>query len=895
MITLDESQRDELVMTLVDAALEQPPESRDSYLRSACGGDAALFAEVEERVRWEQRMGSFLRDAVINAVDFFDRSFDCGDYVAGRYRILREVGRGGMGVVYEAFDERLDRRIAIKTAHPGYGHRLPPEARAACQVAHFNVCKVHDLHTTQTEAGEVDFLTMEFIDGETLSARIRRAGPLSEREAGDIARQICAGLAQAHRQGVIHGDLKCGNVILAKSPEGGERAVLTDFGLAKLKLGDGESGKTTQAGGSFDYMAPELFSGVPVSVASDVYALGVMFHEMLTGKAPLRVDPLPELSQAASTLTMEKSVSGVRGARLCKSLPSPWGAIVTRSLECTPQDRFATADEVGDLLKVRSVWRTRATAVAAAVGIAALLWPVVPPPPVRLAVLPFVVEGRPIQAAAGLGIDVADRLSGLRRGFVVIPPGEAQRNQVDTPEKARATLAATHALRTRLNNSGPQITVFASVIDTASGRALQELKGAYALSDIAVLAKALTATVTSAFHMQAGVPPELVAAAAYPYYVEGLNLLRRDPVSADQAIPLFQKAIELDARSALPYAGLAEAQLQKFERDSNRSWLDLAGQSVAKAQSLNADSAPVLLAAGLFKQKQGWHELAALDFSRALELAPKNAEGWKRLAGAYGRMNRPDEAAATYQKAIAAQPDYYAPYLDFGGFYWSAGQPRESEQLARRVIAIAPGLAAGHMLLGLALTVQGRLQDAEESLLKALRLQESWPNLTNLGALYYQEERYEDAAQYFEKALVLEPKAATLYMDLGDAYRHLGRAPEAREMYHRARQLAEPEMALNPRAAFSRAQFAYLAAQLGDRDRAEFEIIQARQMNSGSIPVMREAAFTYETLGEREKTLEVLANAPLSLLEELSRQPDLKDLTKDQRFQELLRNKLAQR
>jgi serine/threonine protein kinase/tetratricopeptide (TPR) repeat protein len=891
MITLEESQRDELLMELVDAALEQPSEGRASYLRSACGDDAVLRAEVEERVQWEQRMGGFLRDAVINAVEFLDGSFECGEYVAGRYRILREVGRGGMGVVYEAFDERLERHIAIKAARPGYGHRLPPEARAACQVAHFNVCKVHDLHSTQTEFGDVDFLTMEFIDGETLSARVRRAGPLTEREARDIALQICAGLAQAHRQGVVHGDLKCGNVILAKSPEGGTRAVLTDFGLAKLKLSDGESGKTSQPGGSFDYMAPELFAGVRVSVASDVYALGVIFHEMLTGKAPVRVDVLPEISNKTSTLTLLDPVFGVRGAPRCDDLPSPWGAIVTRCLESSAEDRFASAGEVADLLKERRGTRTWAALASAAIAILLLVPPPVPPPPVRLAVLPFAVEGSHIQAAAGLSIDVADRLSGLRRGFIVIPPGEAQRNQVDTPEKAKATLAATHILRTRLKNSGAQITVLASVIDTTSGHALQELKGAYSPGDVAVLAKALTATVTSAFHLQAGVPKELVAAPAYPHYVQGINLLRRDPVSADEAIPLFQKAIELDARSALPYAGLAEAQLQKFERNYGRSWLDLAGESVAKAQSLNADSAPVLLAAGLFKQKHGWYELAALDFGRALELAPNNAEGWKRLAGNYGLMSRPDEAAATYQKAIAAQPDYYAPYLDFGRHCWFAGQFKEAEQLARRAIALAPGLAAGHMLLGLALWNQDRLPEAEESLKTALRLHESIPYLTNVGALYYQKERYQEAAQFFEKGMKVEPRAAILCTDLADAYRHLGRSEEAAEMYRRSQQLAESEVALNPRAALSRAELAFASAQLGDRSRAEFEIIQALQMSSDNIQVKREAAYTYEALGEREKTLEVLSRAPAFLAEDLSRQPDMKDLKRDPRFQELLKNK----
>jgi tetratricopeptide (TPR) repeat protein len=110
--------------------------------------------------------------------------------------------------------------------------------------------------------------------------------------------------------------------------------------------------------------------------------------------------------------------------------------------------------------------------------------------------------------------------------------------------------------------------------------------------------------------------------AAYPSYIQGIGLLRRDQASAGEAIPFFDQAIALDPRSALPYAGLAEAQLQLFQRGFGREWLERAGQTVAKAQSLNADVVPVLLVAGLLKEQSGWYERAAQDYSRALELAP---------------------------------------------------------------------------------------------------------------------------------------------------------------------------------------------------------------------------------------------------------------------------------
>src|SRR5439155_9255235 len=120
----------------------------------------------------------------------------------------------GMGIVYEAVDLKLDRRIALKCAKTGFGKRLPPEVRNATQIAHPNVCKIFEIHTTVSRQGEIDFLTMEFLDGPTLAER-RRGGPLPTEEARAIALQLCAGLAEAHRNGVIHGDLKSNNVILA--------------------------------------------------------------------------------------------------------------------------------------------------------------------------------------------------------------------------------------------------------------------------------------------------------------------------------------------------------------------------------------------------------------------------------------------------------------------------------------------------------------------------------------------------------------------------------------------------------------------------------------------------------------------------------------------------------
>lgn len=377
-------EHDELVMSLVESVMKHPPEERPARLQALCH-DPALHEEVRVCIEWEERMGGFLLDPLLKrpaAEHIFPEDYCLGE----RFRIIRKVGQGGMGIVYEAMDRELDRRVALKCAKPGHRSHLPPEARAAREVSHFHVCKVHDLHKASTDFGEMDFLSMEFIEGETLSQRIDRDGPLSKREAREIALQICSGLEQAHRQGVIHGDLKCSNIILARAPEGGMRAVITDFGLAKLKFAEG-SNLMSVRGGTFDYMAPELFRGDPATVVSDLYALGVLFHAMLTGSAPrmLRPSLARELIQSwkwnadsqTSTAALDPAIGDADWQRQIGELPSPWKKIVSRCLAPQPKDRFPSAEAVTQVLVRRSTW-FRWAAAAAAVAAPVAVWLVSP-------------------------------------------------------------------------------------------------------------------------------------------------------------------------------------------------------------------------------------------------------------------------------------------------------------------------------------------------------------------------------------------------------------------------------------------------------------------------------------------------------------------------------------
>src|SRR6202140_2166075 len=223
---LNKAKDDDLVMSLVDLALTHPPDQRKAYLQSACGADTELFEETGSYVQCEERMNGFLLDPLYPAASY-EHPFEAGELLDGRFRIVREIAQGGMGVVYEAVDEKLQRRIALKCAKTGFRKRLPPEVRNATEISHPNVCKIFEIHTASTGQGEIDFITMEFLEGAALTERLC-LGPLSQKEARAIAQQLCAGLAEAHRNQVIHGDLKSNNIILTISADGATRAVITD-------------------------------------------------------------------------------------------------------------------------------------------------------------------------------------------------------------------------------------------------------------------------------------------------------------------------------------------------------------------------------------------------------------------------------------------------------------------------------------------------------------------------------------------------------------------------------------------------------------------------------------------------------------------------------------------
>ena len=877
----DKAQDDDRVMSLVELALAQPAGEREAYLRHACGSDDGLFSQTWDYVRWEERMQGFLLDPLYPSVAN-ENPFEPGDLLDGRFRIVREVARGGMGIVYEAMDEKLERRIALKCAQTAFRHRLPPEVRNATAISHPNVCKTFEIHTASTPQGNIDFLTMEFLDGETLGERVAR-GPVPPAEARKLALQLCAGLAEAHRNGVIHGDLKSSNVILTAGADGEIRAVITDFGLAHRPDSAQRAFQSGQAGGTPDYMAPELWKGEKASVVSDIYALGIILYELLSGSRPNEA-PVP-----GTVVNWEERLT-----RKPPAVHPKWDRSLARCLDPDPRRRFQSATEVAEALKPPSRRWLLAAAAAALLatgsGIVTYERATAPRESISVAMLPLEAGPDSAALASGVSRDAAAQLGRLRGGkrarLKFIPLADVARQQTGTAATARSRLGATHVVRGTLGREEGRVTVHVFLTDTRTLADTADREFQYAPGELRYAAQAVAGVVTSTLRLPP-LPAAPMKPAAVQDYTAGLAYTRRNS-TIDRALPLLERALEADPDSALTWAGFAEGQWFKYFVTQDRAWLVRSSESLRQAQNRGLDIAAVHRVAGLLMANAGSYEQAETEYLRAIELEPANGDAYRRIGQAYERGNQLDQALAAFKKAIELEPDDFKQYQALGTYYAHRADSSGAAHQFERCVQLAPDEPDAHYALGTAYVRLGRYVEAERELRTAIALGGTTQAQNNLAyALMYQA-RDREAIPLLVGALDRFPNQYLWWMNLGDAYRRTNLPTDSVRAYRRSLELAEKELERNPRDVEVRSRLAYLCARLGDSKRAESEIGQALRLLPKSSDIRGTAIWTYEAIGRREDSLDILRTSANEVLAEANRWPSLAGLQGDSRFQQLL-------
>ncbi len=752
---------------LYERALALPPDARMAFVRDACATKPALadqlislLAHADAAERFFDQLGGAVRSAVPAIEGESVPPDPMLGRTVGRFHISALLGRGGMGAVYRAHDQRLDRDVALKFLPPYEApdvvaiERFLVEARAAGTLSHPNVCTVHEIG--ETDDGR-PYIAMALYEGETLRQRIAR-GPLPARDAVTIARDIARALGAVHARGIVHRDVKPGNVMLGL--DGVTR--LLDFGLARF--GDSGITRTGIRPGTIAYMSPEQVSGSGLDHRSDLWSLGAMLHETLAGTRPFRGDS-DRVVMLAIAHDPPASLAEVQ-----PRVPAALQRIVERLLHKAPEERYGSAVELerdldaflagdGDVsssLRVRTPGRARRRVVIASIVIAGIALAAAfslaarwrdgresIAVPRSLAVLPFVeMSGDTANRYFSDGLSeelttTLGRISGLR--VAARSSAFALRDRNLDARRIGDTLGVDAVLEGSVRRAGARLRVAVQLVDAKSGLQLWSDEYDRDMSDVLTVQDEIAGAIASALALRVPATYDAVTARgkidpeAYDFYLRALALRSRlRPDAMQRAAELLDRAIERQPGFALAWAAKASvvAPLVYFGEIPAERGLPEVRAATDRAFALDSTIGEAYVARGMVQLFFDWDwSNAERSLRKATVLNPNDPHAWHQLGNYWRAMNRPDDAAAARLRGLAADPLDARLRYTLGEEYLAAGRLREAgtafaraEQLdPLHAIALGLGPAAPHGTWSV-LLAEGRETEAVPQLLRVATL-----------------------------------------------------------------------------------------------------------------------------------------------------------------------------
>ena len=637
-----------------------------------------------------------------------------GDFVtslADRYVVERKLGAGAMATVYLARDVRHDRPVAIKVLGGDVlmdVQRFHREIRVLANLRHPFILPLHD----SGEAAGALYFVMPYIDGESLRARLVREGRLPVEQALEIARQIADALQTAHEQGVIHRDVKPENILIARSGH----ALLADFGIARASVGAGPVDTMTQAGltiGTVAYMSPEQALGErDIDARSDIYALGCVLYEMLTGTPPF-TGPT-----AMSVLSKHLAAAPPDARAVRPEVPDAVLALLSRALAKEPGDRPSSAREFALGLS------TSAERQAASRSVSPLTGTVAAASRLSVAVLPIAtIGGTPDDEYFGEGLTeeltlALSRLEGLR---VVSRTSAASFRGQSLPISAiAAQLGVEFVVEASVRRAGDRLRFSAKLIRVSEDSPLWSDTFDRTVSDVFALQDEITSRVvdTIAGALQLGKLRGQVPVAAtrnlqaYDLYLLGRHhWSERSDASMRRARELFQQALALDPSYAPAWSGLADtsAVLASWQFADPAEMFPIAADAARRALELDESLAEAHASLGFVKMHWEWDWDGVLrEFRRAIELNHNHETTHRWLSAFLAGIGRFDEAMPIAARALLLDPISVLPIMNIGIVHMLAGDLSRAEAQFRRVLAVNPTFPRAHLFLGTMLSLQGK-------------------------------------------------------------------------------------------------------------------------------------------------------------------------------------------
>ena len=747
-----------------------------------------------------------------------------GSTLAAKYKIIQELGKGGMGVVYKAEDTRLKRPVALKflpadlTRDPEARERFVQEARAASQIDHANICAIHEID--ETEDGRT-FIVMAYYEGESLREKIKRS-PLPLQEAIDIGIQVARGLGQAHKKGIIHRDIKPANIIVTAD----RVAKIVDFGLAKLS----DKMALTRAGtvmGTVAYMSPEQARGEDVDRRTDIWALGVVLYEMLTGELPFR--GMNEQAMIYAIL----NTSPRPASELNKSVSPEVEFILKRALAKNPSQRHDSADEM-----LTELEKARAGAPIVQVDITETI----ETKENSVAVINFLnisADSETDWLSDGIAETVTVDLKKISSLSVVSREKvlQAQKTLTDKKISEEFVIDLGRKLGVRwivwggFQKLAKAIRMTAHFTDVATGNLAGSAKVDGTMDDIFRLQDEIVTRLIGTLELEVSdselrkiEKPETVEVGAYEYYVRGRQLLlQMGKEGLPKAIEYFKKAIDLDPGYALAYSGLGSIHMIKYIAHTRHEDLEKGISYLQTAIKNDPDIADPHLWLTYGYARDYRFEDAVRSGRKAVHLEPENPLSHYFLGVAFMLEAAIEYKIESYKRAIRhfkincqLQPNHEAAHMNAAWIFMLRGLYQEAKAALSQAVAIEEsGKPVINRFVG-ALTLmgnfhlrQGQFDQAQSWFQRSLALlegfdhvyREPFKSLTycGLGTLCFNQVRYDEALLEFKRAEALifrYPRSLGIgyfllkaYLGQARTYFALGDISESKKQFEKAAEL----------------------------------------------------------------------------------------------------------
>ena len=717
-----------------------------------------------------------------------------GVLVAGRYEILEVLGEGGMGAVYKAKDRELDRLVALKVIRPELARnpdilqRFKQEILLSSKITHRNVVRIYDLG----DAEGFKFITMEYVEGEDLHHALKRHGKFGVNDAVGIIEQLFSGLGAAHREGIIHRDLKPGNIMLDASG----RVVVMDFGLARSVASDGMT-RTGLMVGTMEYMSPEQAQAKDLDERSDIFTVGLIFYELLTGKMPYQAD-----SAVASLLkrTQERAapVSSHDAA-----IPGSLSSIVAKCLEPDPKLRYQnTAEVLTDLdnwrgkgaaatLRFPDVrpwashipwpWIAALATVLVLAGTGFLLrnklvgprTAAVPSAPVSVLVADFQnntsdpLFDDTLEPMVNVALEGAGFINAYNRGTARQLAGKLPHPASKLDENAARLVAVNQGLSAivtgSLSSRGSGYNLSLKAIDTVTGKTLAASDVNTASKDDLLLAvpklaapirKALGDTTPESVQVEKS-RGALTAASLEVVHQYGVGMEQLFAGNSEEALRSFSNAVALDPNFARAYAGMAAASENLGKTKDAEKYVKLAMEHVDRM----TDRERYRVRGLYYFTTSNWQKCIE-EYGDLVKHFPADDIAQMNLAGCYVSLRKTPEAVAAAQRAVEIVPKgaLQRVILSFQSSY--SGDFAAGEREARTALGLHPSFLA-YLALAEAQLGLGQMSQATETYHKLATVDAMGASLaaSGLADVASYQGRYADAVRILEQGITADLSA----------------------------------------------------------------------------------------------------------------------------------------